>query len=401
LGRPSRGLRAKVALENGLVLTGEAFGADGEATGELVFNTSLTGYQEILTDPSYCGQIVTMTSPLMGNTGINPDDMEGIRPHVSGFVVKEYSDHPSNFRASQSLGEWLAAHKIMAIQGVDTRMVTRCIREAGAMRAIISTQELEDECLLEKARASPFMAGQDLTKKVTCREPFQWTDVDSTPFALPPRPPPPGSFPRGRPEFHVVVYDFGVKFNILRRLAAYGCRITVVPSDYPPEHAINLRPDGILLSNGPGDPAAATYAIQSVKELIGKTPLFGICLGHQLLALALGGKTYKLKFGHRGGNHPVKNLLTGGIEITSQNHGFAIDPQSLNTDEIEFTHVNLNDGTNEGLRHRALPLFSVQYHPEASPGPRDSDYLFTSFMELMNSRRSEGGIRQPGRIGLP
>lgn len=376
MGKP---LIAKLVLENGTVFTGEGFGASKEITGEVVFNTSITGYQEILTDPSYAGQIVTMTYPLIGNYGINEQDLESAKPQVAGFVVKEYFDFYSNFRASGSLGEWLAAHNIAAIQGIDTRMLTRMIRTAGAMRGIISTTDLDDERLIAKARQSPDMNGLDLAKVVTTPASYEWSDVDRTPFALKPR-------ANGRPDgkrWKVVVYDYGVKQNILRRLTSYGCSLKVVPASFPAEQVLQMDPDGIFLSNGPGDPAAVKYGIQNIKKLAGKKPVFGICLGHQLLALALGGKTFKLKFGHRGGNHPVKNLQTGTIEITSQNHGFAVDSASLDAKTIEITHVNLNDDTNEGLRHRELPMFSVQYHPEASPGPHDSDYLFEQFIWMM------------------
>lgn len=373
-------MQAKLALENGTIFTGESFGSEGETSGEVVFNTSLTGYQEILTDPSYCGQIVTMTYPMIGNYGVNPEDLEGIKPHVAGFVVKEYFEFYSNHRANESLGAWLKRHGVVAIQGIDTRMLTKLIRDGGAMRAVISTSDLDDASLLEKARKAPQMAGLDLTKKVTCDKPYTWDQVDTTPFSLVPPAEPHG---RDGKECNVIVYDFGVKKNILRRLRSYGCRLTVVPSSCSAEDALALNPDGIFLSNGPGDPDAVKYAIVNIRKFLDKKPVFGICLGHQLLALALGGKTFKLKFGHRGANHPVKNLLTGGIEITSQNHGFAVDPGSLDPAALEITHVNLNDGTNEGFRHRELPVFCVQYHPEASPGPHDSDYLFRQFIDLM------------------
>ncbi len=370
-------------------MTGDSFGAEGESTGEVVFTTSMTGYQEILTDPSYCGQIVTMTYPLIGNYGVNPDDLEGQKPHVAGFLVREYFDYHSNFRASESLGAWLKRSNIIAVEGIDTRMLTRIIREVGAMRGIISTTDLDDASLLEKVRKSPTMKGLDLTRRVTCDGPHEWTEIDRTPFRVPALD---GSGSEGHRanghSYHVVVYDYGVKHNILRRLAAYGCKLTVVPSSCRAEEVLALRPDGIFLSNGPGDPEAVGYAIRTLRQLLGTKPIFGICLGHQLLALALGGKTYKLKFGHRGANHPVKNLLTDRIEITSQNHGFAVDPDSLDPGIVEITHTNLNDGTNEGLRHRTLPIFSVQYHPEASPGPHDSDYLFAHFLALMKERVS-------------
>ena len=373
-------MTAKLVLENGLVFTGESFGADGETTGEVVFNTSMTGYQEILTDPSYCGQIVTMTYPLIGNYGVNTEDVESIHPWVSGFVVKEYSDYPSNYRATKTLGSYLRENSIVAIQGVDTRMLTKTIRDAGAMRSIISTIDLNESSLLDKVRRAPHMMGLDLTGTVTTKKPYTWENIENVPFALQVDP---GERSNHGAPHHVVVYDFGIKHNILRRLAAFGCRLTVVPASCTSEDVLSLKPDGIFLSNGPGDPAAVRYAIRNLEQLLDKKPIFGICLGHQLLAHALGGKTFKLKFGHRGANHPVKNLLTRQIEITSQNHGFAVDPDSLDTHVIEITHINLNDGTNEGFRHRQLPVFSVQYHPEASPGPHDSDYLFRQFVESM------------------
>jgi carbamoyl-phosphate synthase small subunit len=379
-------VEAKLALENGTVFRGECFGAAGEVTGEVVFNTSLTGYQEILTDPSYCGQIVTMTYPLIGNYGINFDDLESAKPQVAGFIVREYFDYHSNWRAKQSLGEWLREHRIIAIQGIDTRMLTKMIRTKGAMRAIISTEDLDDESIVQKARSSPEMAGLDLTKVVTCKEMYHWQTVDETPYGL--RPQLVAEAQNGK-RFSVVVYDFGAKHNILRRLTTYGCDLTVVPSDTPAERVLGMNPDGIFLSNGPGDPAATKYAIKTIRKLIDRKPIFGICLGHQLLALALGGKTYKLKFGHRGANHPVKNLLTSEIEITTQNHGFAVDWSSMDERAVELTHINLNDHTVEGFRHRELPIFCVQYHPEASPGPHDSDYLFRNFIELMQKATVE------------
>lgn len=372
-------MKAKLVLENGTIFTGESFGANGETTGEVVFNTSLTGYQEILTDPSYAGQIVTMTYPLIGNYGVNPDDLESIKPQVAGFVVKEYSEFPSNFRSVESLGTWLAKFNIIGIQGLDTRMLTKMIRSVGAMRGIISTEDLNDESLLKKVKKSPQMAGLDLASRVTTSSLYEWNDVDKTPFKLAPQ-------KTISKKWNVAVYDFGVKQNILRRLTSYGCNLTVFPARTPVEELLKSNPDGIFLSNGPGDPAAVTYAIENIKKLLGKKPTFGICLGHQLLALALGGKTFKLKFGHRGGNHPVKNLKSGSIEITSQNHGFAVDPRSLDSKTIEITHTNLNDNTNEGFRHKFLPLLSVQYHPEASPGPHDSDYLFAQFIEMMEKQ---------------
>jgi carbamoyl-phosphate synthase small subunit len=382
-------LKAKLSLENGTVFTGESFGAPGEVTGEVVFNTSMTGYQEIFTDPSYCGQIVTLTYPLIGNYGINGIDIESAHPQVSGVVVRESSGIFSNFRAGGSLSEWLAEHNVPAIEGVDTRMLTRMLRTDGALRGVISTVDMDDSSLARKASSSPSMNGLDLATKVTCPKPYSWDETDGTPFALGLSS---GSGGKG-PRFKVVAYDYGIKRNILRRLVLYGCVVTVVPASFPAADVIAMKPDGIFLSNGPGDPAAVRVAIGNIKALAGRIPIFGICLGHQLLALALGGKTYKLKFGHRGGNHPVKNLLTGKIEITSQNHGFAVDPESLDPSTVEITHVNLYDQTNEGFRHRELPLFSVQYHPEASPGPHDSDYLFADFIAMMKSGAPARGPR--------
>lgn len=368
----------KLALENGTVFTGTGFGSEGEIFGEVVFNTSITGYQEILTDPSYAGQIVTMTYPLIGNYGVNLDDVESVKPQVSGFIVREYLDFYSNWRANSSLGEWLKKNNIIAIQGIDTRMLTKMIRTQGAMRGILSTIELDDNKLIEKVKSSSSMSGSDLAKVVTCLKPYKWDEVDKTIFALPSK-----LNKNNGEKFKVVVYDYGVKQNILRRLTSYGCDLTVVPASFTAEEVLNLNPDGIFLSNGPGDPEAVKYAILNIKKLIGKKPIFGICLGHQLLALALGGKTYKLKFGHRGANHPVKNLITSKIEITSQNHGFAVDWESMDKSKIELTHINLNDKTVEGFQHKELPIFCVQYHPEASPGPHDSDYLFANFVSLM------------------
>jgi carbamoyl-phosphate synthase small subunit len=374
-------MKAKLALENGTILTGESFGAEGEVSGEVVFNTSLSGYQEIYTDPSYSGQIVTLTYPLIGNYGVNPEDVESAAPQVSGVIVKEYFEVYSNFRATESLGTWLKRHRIVAIQGLDTRMLTKMIRTEGAMRGVLSTVDLDDASLRAKVAATPSMNGLDLATRVSCERPYRWDEAESTSFAL--------GLQSGGPEqekkFSVVAYDYGIKRNILRRLARYGCSVTVVPVGFPAEDVLAMNPDGIFLSNGPGDPAAVRIAITNITKLIGRKPIFGICLGHQLLGLALGGKTFKLKFGHRGGNHPVKNLLTGAIEITSQNHGFAVDPDSLDPRKLQITHVNLNDHTNEGFRHLELPVFSVQYHPEASPGPHDSDYLFRDFMTMMNT----------------
>ena len=316
--------KATLLLENGLRFSGEAFGAEGEVTGEVVFNTCLSGYQEILTDPSYTGQIVTMTYPLIGNYGVNEDDAESSKPAVAGLVVKEYIDRFSNFRATKSLGEWLTNHGIVAIQGIDTRMLTKVLRTDGAMRGVLTTEDRSDEELLSRVRNSPQMLNLDLATEVSCGSSYGWDAIDKTPFALSPE-----ETDGNRTLRHVIAYDFGIKQNILRRLTRYGCKVTVVPASYSATDVLALKPDGIFLSNGPGDPAAVTVAIQNIRQLIGRKPIFGICLGHQLIGLALGGKTFKLKFGHRGGNHPVKNLITGRIEITSQNHGFAVDPDSL------------------------------------------------------------------------
>ncbi len=386
-------MKAKLALENGTIFTGEAFGAEGETTGEVVFNTSLSGYQEIITDPSYTGQIVTMTYPLIGNYGVNLEDMESHKPQIAGFIVKEYFDFHSNYRASESLGSWLKNNSIVAIQGIDTRMLTKMLRTFGAMRGILSTTDMDDARLLMKVRGSPEMTGLDLTRVVSCKAPYKWDEVDKTAFLLQPMTTN-GSNGKlqGSKRFKVVAYDCGIKQNIMRRLTSYGCDVTVVPSLHPADEVLAMNPDGIFVSNGPGDPAAVKKAIENLKTLVDKKPVFGICLGHQLLALAFEAKTFKLKFGHRGGNHPVKNLLTQKIEITSQNHGFAVDPESLDSKTLEVTHVNLNDGTNEGFRHKELPVFSVQYHPEASPGPHDSDYLFQYFLEMMRTGEPVGSM---------
>ncbi len=359
---------AKLALENGTVFTGESFGASGETAGEAVFNTSMIGYQEILTDPSYCGQIVTMTYPHIGNYGINPEDMESSKPQVAGFIVREYSKFYSNFRATESLGDYLKRNNIVGIENLDTRKLTRIIRTAGAMNAVISTADLDDSSLVRKAKKFPSMSGLDLAKVVTTKTQYKYAAI-------------------GKPDYKykVVAYDFGIKTNILRKLHERGCDVTVVPANFSAEDALKLNPDGIFLSNGPGDPAAVTYAIENVKKLIGRKPVFGICLGHQILALSAGAKTFKMKFGHRGANHPVKNLLNETVEVTSHNHGFAVDPESLPS-EYEVTHIDLNDNILEGFRHKSLPVFCVQYHPEASPGPHDSDYLFGEFISIMESK---------------
>jgi len=369
---------AILALEDGTVFEGKSFGFPGEKAGELVFNTSMTGYQEVLTDPSYKGQIVIMTYPLIGNYGINEADIESRDPKVEGFVIKENSSLHSNWRADRSLSEYLIEHRIIGVEGMDTRALTKHIREKGAMKAVLSTEDFHQERLIQKAKDSPGLIGRDLVKEVTCEKPYQWTERNDPEFSLHNQPPSTFHF---RPR--VVVMDYGVKFNILRSLRDWGCEVTVLPASSPAEMVLSYQPDGILLSNGPGDPEGVPYAIETVRKLIGKKPILGICLGHQLLGLALGGKTFKLKFGHRGANQPVKDFETGKVAITSQNHGFSVDPDSLNPDEIELTQINLNDRTLEGMRHRKLPIFSVQYHPEASPGPQDTQSLFGEFVRMM------------------
>lgn len=374
--------KAILALEDGSVFEGRSFGFPGEKSGELVFNTSMTGYQEILTDPSYKGQIVIMTYPLIGNYGVNEADMESRDSKVEGFVIKENSSLHSNWRADSSLSDYLISHRIMGVEGMDTRALTKHIREKGAMKAILSTEELDPGRLIENAKASPGLIGRDLVKEVTCDKSYQWTETNDAQFLSHHLPP----FTL-HSRLNVVVMDFGVKFNILRSLRDWGCEVTVLPASATTESVLSRKPDGILLSNGPGDPEGVPYAIENVRRLIGKKPIFGICLGHQLLGLALGGKTFKLKFGHRGGNQPVKDLPTGKVHITSQNHGFAVDPHSLNPEEIELTQINLNDRTLEGMRHKKLPIFSVQYHPEASPGPQDTQDLFGEFVKMMEQYR--------------
>jgi carbamoyl-phosphate synthase small subunit len=364
---------AILALEDGTVFEGRSFGRAGEVTGEVVFNTAMTGYQEVLTDPSYAGQIVTMTYPHIGNYGVNREDVESGRPQVSGFIVREASTMASSWRASGELHRYLDEHGIVGLSEIDTRALTRHLRTHGAKRGIISTVSAGGAGLVERARASRSMIGLDLAREVTCAEPRQFASS--------------GGFAPDKRPFRVVAYDFGMKQNIVRSLAAAGCEVTVVPATTTAAEALAFSPDGIFLSNGPGDPEPCTYAIESTKALMEKLPVFGICLGHQILGLACGGKTYKLKFGHRGANHPVKNLATGHIEITSQNHGFSVDSALFEKPEFIQTHVNLNDGTVEGFRHRELPVISVQYHPEASPGPHDSHYLFQEFVGLMRTRR--------------
>ncbi len=411
-------MQALLALEDGLVLGGRSFTGPGEAKGEVVFNTSMTGYQEVLTDPSYKGQIITMTYPLMGNYGINPEDIESDGVQVEGFLVKEYHPSPSNWRARGNLADYLKASGKLGVQGFDTRAITKRLRLVGAMRGIISTEDLDPDRLVRRVRQEvPSMEGLDLVPLVTCEQAYWWDEFiegggqgSETPAPSPKLPPPTpygglggeldgrtgGRRPPGPPlntdlaglwrqrsGKKVVLYDFGVKYNIIRSLKARGLEVLVVPAKTPAWAVLALDPNGIVLSNGPGDPAAVTYAIDNVRQCLGQKPLFGICLGHQLMGLALGGRTFKLKFGHRGANQPVKNWLTGRVEITSQNHGFAVDIDSIPDPEVELTHFNLNDGTLEGLRHPKLSAFSVQYHPEASPGPHDANYLFDEFVRMV------------------
>jgi carbamoyl-phosphate synthase small subunit len=365
-----------LVLEDGRSFPGRSFGAPGEVLGEVVFNTGMTGYQEVITDPSYAGQLVVMTAPQIGNTGVNDFDPESFKPQLAGFIVRAYSEQYSSWRARASLGQVLREYGIVAITDVDTRALTRHIRSAGAMRGIISTEESSVSSLRSKALAAPAMEGLDLTGGVTCEENYNWS-VGSAPF-LPPYPP----IPPSEQPFRVIAYDFGLKRSILRRLNDLGCQVTVVPAQTTAAEVLALKPDGVFYSNGPGDPAAVAYAVENLRGLIGRTPVFGICLGHQLMGLALGGRTFKLPFGHHGINHPVRHLPTGKVEITLQNHGFAVDPDSL-SQEVEITHINLNDQTVEGLRHRNLPAFCVQYHPEAGPGPHDASYLFVDFIKMM------------------
>jgi len=359
-------MKAILALEDGKVFHGQSFGCSGESYGEVVFNTGMTGYQEVITDPSYKGQIVVMTYPLIGNYGINSEDNESRKPFLEGFVVKEYSKVVSNWRSVKSLGDYLKENNVIGIEGVDTRELTLHIRQAGAMKAVLSTIDLDEKSLVKKAKDSKGLIGVDLVKEVTVDKKYDWKQD-----------------PRSKKLFKVVVIDCGVKYNILRQLEASGCQVIVVPAKTTAEEIMKMKPDGLFLSNGPGDPSVVDYVVNTTKKLLDKLPIFGICLGHQMLGQAFGGKTFKLKFGHHGSNHPVKDLKTGKVAITVQNHGFCVDIDSLNKKDIEITHINLNDNTLEGMRHKKLPVFSVQYHPEAGPGPHDAAYLFQDFVKLM------------------
>jgi carbamoyl-phosphate synthase small subunit len=367
---------AILALEDGRLFRGRGYGALGERSGEVVFNTSLCGYQEILTDPSYAGQIVILTYPHIGNYGVNPLDSESARPYAEGLVVRELCELASNWRSVEEASDFLAEYNLPVISHIDTRALVRHLRQHGSKRGVLSTIDFDEHALVDKAKAVPSMVGLDLASRVTTLWRYQWTEPTKDIFAK-------GRQPAAPARYHVVAYDYGIKQNILRRLVDVGCRVTVVPATTTAEGVLSLKPDGVFLSNGPGDPEPLEYAAQAVRGLLGKVPVFGICLGHQIIGLALGGKTFKLKFGHHGGNQPVMNLETRKVEITAQNHGFAVDPDSLDSNEVALTHMNLNDQTLEGLRHKSLPLFSVQYHPEASPGPHDSAYLSNRFAEMM------------------
>lgn len=369
-------MQAILALEDGRVFSGRGYGAPAERSGEVVFNTSLIGYQEILTDPSYAGQIVILTYPHIGNYGTNTLDTESARPYAEGLVVRELSHIASNWRSQEDASEYLAQYGLPVISDIDTRALVLHLRKHGAMRGVLSTVSTDEQGLVAKAKASPSMVGLDLASKVTTLARYEWNRPSADVEHATERERPPA-------RFRVIAYDYGIKQNILRRLVDAGCEVIVVPARTTASQTLELKPDGVFLSNGPGDPEPVDYAAKAVRELMGRVPIFGICLGHQIIGLALGGKTYKLKFGHHGGNHPVMNLETRKIEITAQNHGFAVDPDSLNANEVALTHRNLNDDTLEGLRHKSLPLFSVQYHPEASPGPHDSAYLFGKFVKMM------------------
>ena len=375
-------MQATLALEDGRIFAGEGYGAPGEALGEVVFNTSLTGYQEIATDPSYAGQIVVMTNPQIGNYGTNEADNEAQKPYIEGLIVREFSPVSSNWRSERVTDEYMERYKVPVLGEIDTRALVRHLRTHGVMRGCISTIDTNPESLVAKARSIPRMDGMDLARVVSTPTSYSFASSDA--MAETGNPLLAAAAAADRPLLHVVAYDFGIKRNILRMLTREGCRVTVVPAQTTADQVMELKPDGVFLSNGPGDPEPVEYAVKSIRQMMGRVPIFGICLGHQLTGLALGGKTYKLKFGHHGGNHPVKNLGTGKVEITAHNHNFAVDPESIHNNDVDLTHVDLNDNTLEGLRHKSLPLFSVQYHPEAAPGPHDSNYLFHDFRRMMD-----------------
>ena len=385
---------AVLALEDGRIFNGRAAGACTRRGGEVVFNTSLTGYQEVFTDPSYAGQIVCLTYPHIGNVGANLDDEESSRPYIEALVVREFSQISSNWRSAETAQLYLNRHKIPAIWDIDTRALVRHIRKVGALRGVVATDGTPAEQLIFEAKQLPPMAGQELASHVSCKKAYAW-EKSSIELTIPPWSEAMGESGRvsDTRKFRVAAYDFGIKQNILRLLVDHHCDVWVVPSQTSAQDVLDLKPDGVFLSNGPGDPEPVGYAVENIQKLLGRVPIFGICLGHQLCGLALGGKTFKLKFGHHGSNHPVQNLLTEKVEITAQNHGFCVDPESLPSSDVEITHVNLNDHTNEGMRHKSLPLFSVQYHPEASPGPHDSHYLFTQFTDMMKEHAHAGNSR--------
>ena len=406
-------VRAILALEDGRIFSGRAAGARTRRGGEVVFNTSLTGYQEVFTDPSYAGQIVCLTYPHIGNVGANPDDQESVKPYIEALIVRDFSPIASNWRSSESAQQYLERQSVPVIWDIDTRALVRHLRQVGALRGIVSTDGTPAEQLIAEARALPTMAGQELASRVTSPKIYSWSEgsidlaeplsaaaaagagasgvrsLDSESLSLDFTKAEKAAREEGKRPHRVVAYDFGIKQNILRLLVDHCCDVTVVPAQTSAEDVLAMKPAGIFLSNGPGDPEPIDYAVKNIRKLIGRVPIFGICLGHQLCGLALGGKTFKLKFGHHGSNHPVKNLLTQKVEITAQNHGFCVDPESLPSSDVEITHMNLNDGTNEGMRHRSLPLFSVQYHPEASPGPHDARYLFDDFIKMMNETKRD------------